>query len=100
MGRWQSIERVAPPTVSRAVDKLVELGLVERGSDADDGRVTILAISEVGRQLMDAARQRKNAWLSERLAALKPSERRQLARAVRLLDRLLEGENQSQAQDR
>lgn len=39
-----------PSSVSRQVAQLVELGLVERTADPDDGRATLLAATERGRQ--------------------------------------------------
>ncbi len=41
---------VDPSTISRQVDQLVKLGHVERRADPDDGRVTVLAPTEQGRE--------------------------------------------------
>lgn len=38
-----------PSTVSRAVAALVRAGLVERAADPDDGRASVLAVTDAGR---------------------------------------------------
>ena len=53
--------------VSRQLQHLVELGLVEKTPDPDDGRATLVAASEDAiRRLEDVAAHRRK-WLDERL---------------------------------
>lgn len=53
--------------VSRQLQHLVDLGLVERTPDPDDGRATLVAASEdATRRLADVADHRRK-WLDERL---------------------------------
>lgn len=81
-------ERVRPPTMTRIVDALVGRGLVERTVCPDDRRVVRLNATPAGRDLVDAVRRRRDAYLASRLAALTDEERALLARAAALLDRL------------
>ena len=81
-------ERVQPPTMTRIVEALVVRGLVERTVCADDRRVARLHPTPAGRDLVDAVRRRRDAYLATRLAALTDDERAVLARAAELLDRL------------
>lgn len=55
---------LARPTVSNAVDLLVERGFVDRGSSAADRRAVLLTVTETGRTALAAA----DARVAERLA--------------------------------
>ncbi len=70
--------------ISRQVQHLLELGLVDRTPDPDDGRATLLAASDAARERLavvhDAARQ----WLDGKLDDLPDAE---LEQFVRLLGR-------------
>ena len=83
-------ERVQRPTATRVAARLEELGLVTKTSDADDGRVRRLAVSDAGTALLEASRARKDAWLTRGLDRLAPDDRLALSRAAALLERLLE----------
>src|SRR3954468_18696553 len=60
-------ERVQRPTVTRVLARLEEDGLVERAADPDDRRSSLMSISAAGRELLDEARTRKDAYLAMRL---------------------------------
>jgi DNA-binding MarR family transcriptional regulator len=83
-------ERVQRPTVTRIVCRLEEEGLVTRAADPADRRSALITITPAGRALLDAARTRKDAFLSERLEALSPADRATLERAAALLEDMLE----------
>jgi DNA-binding MarR family transcriptional regulator len=83
-------ERVQPPTISRVVDSLVERGLVDRVSGADDRRVVHVVATDDGRALVEAIRRRRDAYLARHLRALSAEERDVLARAAVLLEGFLE----------
>lgn len=67
-----------PSTVSRQVDQLVKLGLVERRADPVDGRATLLAATDDGVRVQRAMRDSRNRmtarfmadWSTEDVAAL------------------------------
>lgn len=55
---------VDPSTVSRQVDQLVRLALVERRADPDDGRATVLAATPEGYAVHRRLRERRDAMLA------------------------------------
>jgi DNA-binding MarR family transcriptional regulator len=84
------IERIRRPTVTRIVRHLEQTGLIERVTDPQDGRASILSVSPQGRALLRRLRERKTAYLATRLAALDAEDRRTLERAAELLEGMLE----------
>jgi DNA-binding MarR family transcriptional regulator len=92
LGTLAAIERVRPPTITAAVGRLEEQGLVHRRIDARDRRVARVAITSHGRRLLAESRSRKTAYLEQQLAALSADERATLARAATILERVLEKE--------
>ncbi|WP_086788522.1 MarR family winged helix-turn-helix transcriptional regulator [Crossiella equi] len=68
-----------PSTISRQVAQLVKDGLVERTADPLDGRATLLAATESGRELFRQRRDRRNEMIASILADWSPEDRRQLA---------------------
>jgi DNA-binding MarR family transcriptional regulator len=88
LGALADHERVAPPTVTKVVSKLEELGLVVRRADPSDRRVARVSISDAGAALLGEVRQRKDVWLAARLAQLDETRRAQLADALDALDAL------------
>ncbi|MBB3043028.1 MarR family winged helix-turn-helix transcriptional regulator [Nocardioides soli] len=70
--------------ISRQVQHLIELGLVDRAPDPDDGRATLLSASETARTRLAAVKEASRLWLDQRLDDL-PDE--DLAAFVGLLGR-------------
>lgn len=89
LGELAAVEGVQSPTMTRIVTKLEELGLVDRTEDPADRRLTRLAVTPAGAGLLEDVRTRESAFLARRLAEMGPDERRRLARALPLLERLL-----------
>ncbi|MBD8079041.1 MarR family winged helix-turn-helix transcriptional regulator [Cellulosimicrobium arenosum] len=81
-------ERVRPPSMTRAVNRLVELGLVEKAEHATDGRQVVVRLTEAGTREVAETRRRRDAWLTQQLSALTADERETLARANELLRRI------------
>jgi DNA-binding MarR family transcriptional regulator len=88
LGELAAIERVQPPTMTRLVSRLEELGLATREVDANDRRVSRVRETEAGRALLAKSRTRRDAFLTERIGELTAEERGLLARAIPLLERL------------
>ena len=91
LGELAAVEQVAPPTATKVVAKLEELGLVEREPDTTDRRVVRVALSDAGRRWLDADRGRRHAWLAERIDALPADDRKRLREAVEALEHLVGG---------
>lgn len=81
-------EQVRAPTMSRLVEGLVRDGLATRTTNAADRRMVRIEATEEGRRLLEAGRERRVRALTERIHKLAESERRALARAAELLERL------------
>jgi DNA-binding MarR family transcriptional regulator len=93
LGELAAVERVQPPTITAAVGRLEQRGLVQRSTDARDRRVARVEITPQGRRLLEQSRSRKTAYLERRLAALSRDERDTLERAAGILERVLEGDD-------
>lgn len=81
-------ERVRPPSMTRAVNALVALGLVRKVEHATDRRQVVVTLTEAGVLEIKETRRRRDAWLTQQLTALTPEERETLARATELLTRI------------
>jgi DNA-binding MarR family transcriptional regulator len=89
LGELASRERLAPPTISKAVASLERAGIIERVVDPTDRRVCRVVITERGEQWIDESRARRNGWLTQRIGVLTASDRELLAAAIPVLVRLL-----------
>lgn len=78
-------EGVRPPSMTRAVNALCELGLVRKVGNPDDGRGVLVELTDAGRADVVETRRRRDAWLTRQLAALPPEDRATVARAAVLL---------------
>jgi DNA-binding MarR family transcriptional regulator len=71
--------RVDPSTATRAVQRLVNVGLATRRTSHDDGRVVIVEISDAGRQRHADVAHRRMVLMTHMLRAFRPAERPVLA---------------------
>lgn len=85
-------ERVRPPSMTRVIASLSDLGLIERTAHPADGRQVLVAVSQAGAELVDNERQASQEWLSRRLATLAPEDRDVLLRAADLMTVLVDEE--------
>ncbi|MBZ2196055.1 MarR family transcriptional regulator [Ruania sp. N2-46] len=85
--------RLSPPTVSAAVDRLVERGLVSRREDPTDRRVRLIGLATEGRRLFRDLEDSRSRLGREILAGLDTDALRALAAAdaqlVAAVDRTL-----------
>jgi DNA-binding MarR family transcriptional regulator len=88
LGDLASTERVAPPTITKAVASLVAEGLVAKVADPDDRRVSRAQLTDAGRRDLRAMRQRRDAWLATRLATLDGDDVEALRAVLPLLEAL------------
>jgi DNA-binding MarR family transcriptional regulator len=92
LGELASIERVAPPSMTRIATRLEDASLVARRIDAADRRVARLVITEEGSTLLEQTRTRRDLFLAARLSKLSDEDRDVIARAVPILERLVTDE--------
>jgi DNA-binding MarR family transcriptional regulator len=83
-------EHIQRPTATRVLTKLEEGGLVERTTDPGDRRCSLVSATPAGNALLDAVRDRKDAYLARRLDRLSPQDLAALDRAAGILERMLE----------
>lgn len=100
IGRLAEEEGIAAPTATKVVDKLVSAGLVERGADPRDRRVTLLSTTAEGRALIDEVRARRTAWLTERLGELDDADFDTILAAARVLEHLMTAETNTNGDPR
>lgn len=91
LSELSAVERVKPPTMTRLVASLEEVGLVSRTVDDLDRRVARIAATPAGRELLTRSRSRKDAFLAERLGSLSDDDRAALRHAADALENLLDG---------
>ena len=91
LGELADHERVAPPTITKIVNKLEDKGLVERIIDPSDRRVCRVVTTGQGAAMIEESRQRKNAWLAARLYELDAAGRERLLGAIDILEELATG---------
>jgi DNA-binding MarR family transcriptional regulator len=82
-------EQVSAPTMTRVVEALVQAGLVTREAEPANRRMVRIAATAEGVRVLEEGRQRRVRALTARLDKLPESERRALARAVDILERVL-----------
>ena len=89
VGMLADAEQISAPTATKVIDKLARAGLVERRTDPGDRRVSLVAVTASGHDLLATTRQHKTAWLSMRIAALDPADRARLLDAIEVLEHLV-----------
>lgn len=87
VGQLAAAEHVAAPTMTRLVDAMEREKLVYREGDPDDGRIAWIRATPKGTRILHEARRRRVASLAARLATLRQSELRSVARAAEIVDR-------------
>ena len=88
VGELAGHERVRPPSMTRTVSALEELGLVVREPHPVDRRLAVVRATEAGLARTAADRKRRNAWLTHQLRDLTPAEREKLLAALPVLEKL------------
>lgn len=90
LGELAQVEHVQPPTMTRVVARLEELGLVTRQADAKDRRVFRAELTAAGRDFLAASRTRRDRYIAERLEGFTAAETATLEKALPLIERLLD----------
>ena len=92
LGELAATEQVAPPTMTKIVEKLLGLGYVSRLVDPDDRRVSRVRITPTGRRFLDSTRKRRTTWLATRMGELSDDEHGRLHAALDVLETLAAAE--------
>jgi len=90
LGALAARESVQPPSMTRIVGGLEEMGYVARVVDSSDRRVARVTVSAEGREVLRQSRSMKNAYLAQQLHRMPVEERELLGALTALLERLAE----------
>jgi DNA-binding MarR family transcriptional regulator len=84
-------EKVTTQSMSQVVNHLVELNFILRTPSTDDGRKTLLTLTDAGRLRVEQARQQKQEWLAKALhEKVSESEKALLMDALAILTKLVD----------
>ena len=86
LGALARAEQMQPPTMTRIIAGLEDLGLVKREVDQTDRRVARMALTPKGARELDRMRNSKTAFIVGRLESLSLKDREQAEQLVRLLE--------------
>ncbi|MET0735215.1 MAG: MarR family transcriptional regulator [Microbacterium sp.] len=89
LGELADRERVSAPAMNRTVNCLQDAGYLTRSADENDGRKVVIDLTDEGRAVVDETARRRDAWVEEALAELDESERRTLADAAEIMQRMV-----------
>jgi len=83
------LEQISPQSMGATLAGLEGRGLVERGSDPEDGRLVVISVTEAGLQALQDRRNAGTQQLAQALATqFTRSELKQLMAAAPLIERL------------
>jgi DNA-binding MarR family transcriptional regulator len=76
---------ITKAAASQAVDRLVDLGLVERTEDPDDRRARRLALTQAGQAMVGQVVAARSRWVETLADVLTPEQQNLIASALNLL---------------
>jgi DNA-binding MarR family transcriptional regulator len=83
------LEQISPQSMGATLAALESRGLVKRHADPDDGRRSVMSVTEAGRQVLGDRRNKRTEQLARALSSgFTPPELEQLMVAAPLLERL------------
>ncbi|ORI26168.1 MarR family winged helix-turn-helix transcriptional regulator [Rhodococcus sp. 1168] len=88
-GALAARERVQPPSMTRVIASLAELGLVDRTPHPTDGRQVIVSLSPSGHTLIADEASAREAWMTSQLAGLNETQLVVLRDAVDIIGALV-----------
>ncbi|MGC4935689.1 MarR family transcriptional regulator [Gordonia sp. DT30] len=88
-GALAAAERIKPPSMTRVLASLADLGMIERAAHPTDGRQVIVTLASPGKRVITDEVAARTEWLDGRLAALSAQERATLNAAVPILERIV-----------
>jgi DNA-binding MarR family transcriptional regulator len=90
LGALAAAEQVRPPTMTRIVNALEELGLVAKAKDAEDRRNISISATMKGNRTLIAGRSRRIRSLAERIERLDAREREALQAAAGAIRKMMQ----------
>lgn len=87
-GELATREGVQPPSMTRVIAALEELGLVSRHAHPTDGRQAIVELTPAGHAKIEEEVSARERWLDQQLADLTAEERAELSHAAEVIDRI------------
>jgi DNA-binding MarR family transcriptional regulator len=90
LGALAAAEQVRPPTMTRIVNALEELGLVAKLRDPEDGRNISISATMKGKRTLIAGRNRRIRSLANRIERLNPRERDTLQSAAAAIRKMMQ----------
>lgn len=88
-GALAEFDHVSPPVMTRLLGRLEQAGLVRRGAHPADGRQVLVSLTEEGRGQVVAGRERRHAWLRERIESASEAQQAALREGTRALREIL-----------
>ena len=89
-GALATRERVRPPSMTRVIASLCDLGFVARAAHPADGRQVLVSVSRSGTDLIETERRASQEWLKKRLDRLAPEQRKTLLVAADLMSGIVD----------
>ena len=89
--------RISQPAMTQLIQRLERRELVTRAADPDDGRATIVAVTDHARELLNRLRDEDNAKLEVLLSTLTASDREALRLALYVAGPIIEQLNANAA---
>ncbi len=87
-GELAAREGVQPPSMTRVIGALEDMGYISKRAHPNDGRQVIVELTAQGLGYIDADISAREAWLDARLSELDEAERETLSRAAEIIDRM------------
>ncbi len=88
IGELASADNVKPPSMTRTINCLEDVGLVSRGAHESDGRQVVVKLTAKAEAVLQEDRRRRDAWLKAHLADLTAADRELLRRVAPILNRM------------
>ncbi|TCO58148.1 MarR family winged helix-turn-helix transcriptional regulator [Actinocrispum wychmicini] len=87
-GELAAREGVQPPSMTRVIGALEDMGYISKRAHPNDGRQVIVELTEKGLGYIEADISAREAWLDARLSELDDTERAILSRAAEIIERM------------
>lgn len=76
---------ISTPAASQLVDRLVEMGLVNRIDDPNDARIRYVVLNAAGKSVLDEGFQARQGWMLELGSSLSEEQQNEIAEALHTL---------------